>query len=394
MQDKLFTKDFLLHCFSYLMMAVSFYFLLPTLPTFVTNALGESKDKVGYIIGVYALSALIIRPFSGYLFDKYGRRTIFLCAMLAYAMIMASYSLANSLVFLLVLRLLNGGVWGMVTTGGGTIASDLVPDSRRGEGIGIFGLSMTLSMAVGPLIGLQILGENEHYQLLFLSAGGLCTIAVILSYFVNHPKISNRKNKISWSTVFEPKVVKVALVMLMLAVPFAGIMSFITLYAEELNIENTGLFFLTYAIAVSIIRPLTGKMMDSSGPGKVMALSFMGSISGLLLLSQSTGLTGFLTAAFIVGLGNGIVMPTLQTMVINLVRPEKRGVATSTFFSAIDLGVGSGAFLLGNIAEQFSLSYMYLFCGIGMVFPLLFFYFIALKDYHKQLSESLQRAHA
>jgi predicted MFS family arabinose efflux permease len=381
MTEKLYTKDFLLHCFSYLIMAVSFYFLLPTLPTFVTDVLNEDKDKVGYIIGIYALSALIIRPFSGYLFDKYGRRKLFLVSMCAYAIVMAAYGLAASFIFLLFLRLVNGGFWGMVTTGGGTITSDIVPESRRGEGIGIFGLSMTLSMAVGPLVGLQILDVTGSYTFLFLSSGVLCVIAVGLSYFVNHPKISNRKNKLEWANVFEPKVVKVSMVMLLLAFPFAGIMSFITLFAKEISIENTGLFFLIYAIGVSIIRPMTGKWVDTKGPGFVMVLSFAGTIAGLILLSQSQSLTPFLVAAFVLGLGNGIVMPTLQTMVINMVKPAKRGVATSTFFSAIDLGIGIGSFVLGNVAEIFSLSEMYLYCAIGMIIPVILFFTITLKDY-------------
>ena len=388
----LYTKDFLLHCFSYLLMAVSFYFLLPTLPTFVTDVLGENADKVGYIIGIYALSALIVRPLSGYAFDKYGRRKLFLFAMICYALVMAAYGLAASFIFLLFLRLVNGGFWGIVTTGGGTITSDLVPDSRRGEGIGIFGLSMTLSMAVGPLIGLQILKETGSYQFLFITSGVLCSLAVLMSFFVNHPKISSRNNKLSWENVFEPKVLKVSMVMLLLAFPFAGIMSFITLFAKELSIESTGMFFLIYAIGVSIIRPTTGKMMDKKGPAFVMALSFIGTISGLILLSLSSAEPSFLVAAFVLGLGNGIVMPTLQTMVINMVKPEKRGVATSTFFSSIDLGIGIGAFFLGNIAEIFSLSQMYLFCAIGMVIPVILFFGITLSDYKKKSKISLEIA--
>ena len=215
-----------------------------------------------------------------------------------------------------------------------------------------------------------------------------------MSYFVNHPKISNRKNRLSWANVFEPKVLKVSMVMFFLAFPFAGIMSFITLYAKEISIQNTGLFFLIYAIGVSIIRPLTGKIMDRRGPAFVMVLSFIGTIFGLILLSQSVALQGFLIAAFILGLGNGIVMPTLQTMVINMVRPEKRGVATSTFFSSIDLGIGIGAFFLGNIAEIFSLSQMYLFCAIGMLIPAAIFFGITLSDYKKKLTISIESINA
>jgi len=132
--------------------------------------------------------------------------------------------------------------------------------------------------------------------------------------------------------------------------------------------------------------------MDKKGPGLIMMLSFLGTITGLILLSQSTAEPSFLVAGFVLGLGNGIVMPTLQTMVINMVKAEKRGVATSTFFSSIDLGIGIGAFFLGNIAEIFSLSQMYLFCAIGMNIPAILFFGITLSDYKKKSKISIETA--
>jgi MFS family permease len=381
----LFTKDFLLHCLSYLFLSASFYFVLPVLPIYVVDFLQEDNRKVGFVIGIYALSALAIRPFGGYALDKYGRKPIFIASLTAFALIMAGYLLIGSFVSLMVLRTLHGLSWGNITTGGGTITADLVPEKRRGEGIGYFGLSMTLSMAVGPLFGLWIYNKNS-FNGVFIAALILSTLAVIMALFVRYPSIKNPLASFEKSGIFEKRVLPISLVMLLLAIPFSAILTFITLYAQEIGIANGGSFFLVYAIGVSIIRPISGKIMDNIGPGMLMFFSFAATIIGLVLIGMATDEPFFLTAAFITGIGNGIVMPTINTMVINMVPASKRGVANATFFSSIDIGIGLGAILLGYLADSFGLANMFIICALGLLFPMAYFYIFALKDYHQKIS--------
>lgn len=384
----LFTKDFILHCISYLFLSGSFYLLLPVLPIFVVDFLGEDNSKVGFIIGIYALSALIIRPLSGFALDKYGRRPIFLLSLAAFSLIMAGYLLAGTFIALLVVRTLHGLSWGIITTGGGTITADLVPEKRRGEGIGYFGLSMTLSMALGPLLGLWIFG-TEHFDYVFMSALLMSLMATIMAYFVRYPDVKNPQAKFEPNNVFEKKVLRISLVMMMLAIPFAAILTFITLFSKEIGIQNGGTFFFVYALGVSIIRPMAGKIMDKTGPGIIMLISFAATIIGMVMISFAVDRSFFLFAAFITGVGNGIVMPTINTMVINMVPAYRRGVANATFFSSIDIGIGAGAILLGYLADYTSLSQMYLICALLMIIPMIYFYTFVLKDYQEKTKISL-----
>jgi len=384
-ESRLWTGNFILHTGSYLIMAMSFYFLIPTLPKYVINVLGEDKSQVGLIIGFYAFSALAIRPISGFLFDKYGRRYLYLVSLFLFSLTMASYNLAFTFVILLGIRLIHGAVWGFLTTGGATIAADLIPEKKRGMGIGIFGLSFTLSMALGPGIGEWILKEF-NFNVLFWSAFFVALLSLIIAVNVKSPNISDRKQRVKVNNLFDRKVAPVAIVMIFLAFPFAGIMSFISLFADEIGLENGGAyFFIFYAIGVSVLRPLAGFIMDKKGPKLVVAACMIFSFSGMLMIGFSESAFLFYTAAIVTGLGNGLIMPVMQTMVINMVPPERRGVANSTLFSAIDLGFGIASFMLGMVAQFYSLKVMYILDAIILIIPTFYFFSYVLKYYHNNL---------
>lgn len=385
-QEKLWTRDFILFCLSYLLMAAGFYFLLPVLPMYVTQVLEEDKTKIGYIIGLYALSALLIRPFSGYALDTFGRRKVYVISMLLYALSMFLYSYATTFLLLLTLRFLHGFTWGMVTTGGGTIPADLIPARRRGEGIGYFGLSITLSMALGPMLGLWILGDN-NFSMLFYVAFGISIASLVLAYMVKYPTVAKaseptnqapRKNK----QMFEAKASHASVVVFLFGFAYASIFAFAAVFSSETGVGHSGMFFLLLAIGVSISRPYAGKLMDKKGPQQIMLLSFVLGFVGFMLLS-ATGhsLVVYLTAGFIIGLGCGSVIPTLQTMVMNMVMPERRGVANATYYAAVDLGIGLGSIILGYVADWASTAQMFRFCALMFVLAGAYFFSMAIKHY-------------
>lgn len=377
----LWTRDFAIHSLSYLLIFSGFYFLLPTLPFYVVNELGEDESRVGYIIGIYALSALIIRPIAGYALDAYGRKQVYLWSLFAYVLISGSYIWVDTYVSLLILRILHGLSWGVITNGGITIASDLVPVKRRGEGISYFSLSITLSMAIGPLMGLSIL-EKSNFQLLFISTFIIAIIALALALMVSYTKFPTTSKKIGWHSVYEKKVLHLTLVMLITAVTYGGLMSFITLYAKELAISNVPLVFLVYAAGVASLRPFSGQFMDKRGPGLIIMASFLITIFGYILLSQTKTEFLFLLACFTTGVGNGLIMPTILTMTANLVGSHRRGVANSTIYSAADMGIGLGSILLGYVAKIVGIGNMFLLAGLLLIVPFAYFFSAAFKHYN------------
>lgn len=155
-QDKLWTRDFVLICLANLTIFMGFQMLLPTLPVYI-NFLGGDEAMAGLVIGIFTVSAVLIRPFAGMALDVYGRKIVYMLGLLVFLISTLAYNWAPTVLALLAIRFIHGFGWGAASTAGGTIAADLIPKKRLGEGMGYYGLASTLSMAVAPTAGLYII---------------------------------------------------------------------------------------------------------------------------------------------------------------------------------------------------------------------------------------------
>lgn len=353
----LWTRDYWLVWLTSLFVASSFFILLSTMPAFAVQVLGADTAQVGLVLGIYSISAVVVRPVAGYALDSLGRRAVYIGALASFALLLLSYSLVHSVGLLLVVRLLHGASWGFNTTSGGTVVADVVPARRRGEGIGYYGLTMTLGMALGPWLG-SMLVAGGRFRVSFLVTGALGLLAVAAAWCVRYPRVPLAPRSLSWSVVFERRVVPVAVTGMLVAFALGSVFTFISLYAMEIGVAYS-LFFLAYAVGMGCSRPWAGRQVDRQGPMPVLTGGLLASACGLTLLALSRGTGTFLVAAALMGLGFGSVQPTALTMVANLVPPHQRGVATATFFSALDVGVGVGSILLGWVASVTSLRAMY-----------------------------------
>ncbi|WP_131918669.1 MFS transporter [Heliophilum fasciatum] len=386
--ERLWTKNFILICMANLMLFISFYFLLPTLPIFVTEKLGGNNDHVGYIIGILSLTAVLVRPVAGHLFDSFSRKKIQIVALIAFALIVSAYLGVTTLAMLLLLRVFHGISWGMVTTGSGTMVADIVPASRRGEGLGYYGLSNTLAMALGPSLGLYIV-QQAGFPVLFLGSlffaiATLVAVVMITDRSVKeeqqHPSPASpgsSEKQQPWyapTRFFEPKVLDLAGIMLFISTGYGGIVSFITIYGPQIGVHNGGLYFFVYAATLLLVRPIAGKIYDRQGPAKVMFLGFSGLIIAFLLLYLAQGAFLFFASAVWMGIGFGITQPNLMAMAIQRVSPFRRGKVNGTILSALDFGIGIGAILLGMFSARYGLDMMYLLCALITLVPFGWFY--------------------
>lgn len=385
--DKILSRDFILHFTSYFLMSNAFYFLLPTLQLYAENALGAKDNQLGYIMGVYAIAALLIRPFCGYVLDAYGRRSVYLWALGIFAILLGLYHYTYTFTLLLILRIFHGFAWGVITTGGSTIAADIIPEKKRAEGIGYFGLAMTFSMAVAPYFGGVIMGEDNYFNLFTISfAFGVA--ALFLALAVKVPNIKTGDTKLNLKKMFDGRVTRIAIVMFMGAFGYAGILAFIMVFAKELGFGTVkaGWFFIFFALGVAIVRILVGKIMDRKGPSGIVFIGFTVTIVGLILMSETQGFWMFMACGLLVGMGNGLIMPTVQTMALNMVPIASRGAANATFFSAVDLGIGAGAIVLGYIAENLGYRMMYFICGLILLLPLVYYFLFVRKHYYRHVA--------
>jgi MFS family permease len=394
--NKLWTPNFILITFTNLFVSAASFLLIPVLPIFAKQILKADEAQIGLIISIYTLSALILRPFVGWGLDALGRKLIYFLGLSFFALLMPWHAWLNSISSLLILRFLHGFSWGIVTTGGSTIASDLVPPSRRGEGIGYFGMSFTIAMALGPVIGLAML-KKVDFQTLFYTASALVGLAFLLANLIKYPviQINHSHNQLTFNTLFDKRGLPASWVALICSGVYGGLITFMTLFTEEKKIksglemlDSGALFFVAYAIGLTLVRPFAGKELDKNGPRKVIGGGLSVLIIGILILTASSEIYQFLLGAFIAGIGMGSILPTTLTMVVNLVEPERRGVANSTFFSMVDIGVSCGTMLLGWVASISSISIMFYLCAGLIVLPLILFFSYVLNDYQTKVLQN------
>ncbi|MED3912455.1 MFS transporter [Peribacillus simplex] len=368
--ERLWTKSFILMTVGMFFLFTAFYMLFPTLPLFIKQ-MGGNETQVGLAMGAFMLTAVIFRPFVGGLLDRFGRRPFIIWGLLLFAVAMYMYNWIGGIGVLMALRILHGVSWALSTTAILTAVTDMIPSVRRGEGMGWFSMSMTLAMAIGPLFGLWVT-QNLSYDALFLFSVGLSTAALFLMLGAKmpfQPQLGPRRIEF-----FEISVLPITTSIFFLFLAYGGIISFVSLFADSIQV-NSGTFFLVYAATLVMIRPIAGKLSDQYGEAFVIVPSLVTTILALIVLSFSTGLFGVLASAVLYGIGFGSAQPALQAATIRIVRPERAGVANASFSTATDLGIGLGSILLGWVSQNTSYQMLFTISAVSVVFSLLMFTF-------------------
>jgi MFS family permease len=362
-KSALWTRDFVLLALANLCLFFSFQMLIPTLPAFVTD-MGGDELQVGMVISVFTISAVLTRPFAGRSLDTAGRRKTLLTGLTIFILSVAGYYWLALVTLVLALRFIHGIGWGIVSTAFGTVAADLVPAERRGEGMGYFGLSSTLAMALAPMIGIGLMNAYG-YGVLFAVSLVLAVLSLGLSQLVRYQQYAPAQSpgggaKTSfWAGLIERSALFPSLLSLLFAITYGGVVSFITLFGREAGIENVGWFFLANATIMLVTRPLSGILFDRKGPHAVLLPGAFFTMAGLILLSFAHSGWMLVVAALFFGTGFGLIQPSAQAWSIQRAAPERRGAANGTLFSAFDLGISVGAMALGFVAKGTSYAEMY-----------------------------------
>jgi MFS family permease len=381
--DKLWTPNYILLTVGSFFLSLSFYLLIPTLPVFLTEALGAPKSYVGWIIATFTLAALLVRPFAGFAIDTWGRKLFLLISVFLFALLFAVHAYIQVFAGFLLIRFLHGLAWGISTTTNSTLAIDIIPPAKRGAGLGYFGLAMPVAMAFGPLVGLYLMHDG-NYSLLFYSGLGIAMVSFILLLLINYPVFKPLpRQQLTLERLIEKKALPISLIMLLLMTAYGGIVSFITIYAIENHVGETGLFFMVYAIGLALSRVLAGNIFDKKGPRILAPIGSLLVFVGILVLSLLPTTLGFLVSAAFIGIGFGIIFPVFQAMVNNMVVPNRRGAANSSLFTALDLGIGLGAVLTGYFSDLFGLGTAFIILASTILLATILFPFLALKHYTK-----------
>ncbi|MDP4083151.1 MAG: MFS transporter [Bacillota bacterium] len=388
-KPKLWTKNFISISVSNFFLFMTFYFLLVTLPSFSLQELHSSVSGAGLMTTVFLISAIISRPLAGKWIERSGPNKVLLTALFVFFGASLFYFFPKSMVSFLAVRFLHGIGFGMATTVAGAIVANIIPTSRRGEGMGYFIMSTNLAMVLGPFIGLTTIQQWGPKVLFLISSIG--ALAALLSGLnVKLPKKEENVQKFprvpfSFKQYFEPSAVPISIVGAFFAIIYSSILSFVSVYAHQIHLGHvSSFFFVVYAIVLLISRPFTGKWFDQRGANIIVFPSIILFAIGMFVLSKSSNASSFLLSAGMIGLGWGTIFPTLQTIAIQDVSPKKRGLATATFLSIYDTGVGFGSFIVGVIVSKMSFSSFYLVSSFYLLVGVLLYYLLHSRKKHEK----------
>lgn len=386
MSEKIWNRNFIFLVISNFLMFVTYYAILSALPIYLVTNLHASKFLVGITVGVYTIASVLVRPFSGFALDRFGRRTVFLLSLILYSFLFVGYLVALGITSLIVLRFVQGLSWGFSTVSGSTIAADIVPVHKRGEGMGYFSLSTTLGMSVGPVIGL-FLSHRWGYTAMFVSGTLISFISLVFAYAVHLRKrfLVGKHIALKRNNMFEKTALLPSANVLITMTAYGALLSFIALYGREIGIRNSGMYFLIFSFGIAAARVTAGKVFDRHGPRKLLTYCITLLILGFLLLAMAKNEVLFYISAILIGFGNGVIFPTFQTMVNNLVDATHRGAANATLYTAVDLGMGFGMFMAGLVAQHISMPAIFWLSAVVCFAGLIFFRGMVLKRYERDI---------
>lgn len=394
MKDRLVTPSYCFILAANFLLYFGFYILMPVLPFYLTEVFGLGKGSIGTILACYTVAALLVRPFSGYLLDAFARKPLYLLAFTVFTSVFGLYLLAGSVLLFVALRIIHGLSFGMVTVAGNTIVIDIMPSSRRGEGIGYYGLANNIAMSLGPMTGL-FLHDYYSFTVIFLSALGCCLAGLVMASLVKtpvKPRIE-RDSPISLDRFILLKGIPVGIDLLLISIPYGITTTYVAMYAKSIGVvSGTGLFFTFMALGMAVSRMFSGRQVDHgkitqvimAGIG-IVIFCYIGLFVCEPLFAVSETLVKIILygSALALGVGSGMMFPAFNTMFVNLGRNDQRGTATSTYLTSWDIGIGIGLVTGGVIGEAYSFSYAYLIGAVLCIVSLIIFKFRIIPHFQK-----------
>ncbi|MDE5843875.1 MAG: MFS transporter [Muribaculaceae bacterium] len=391
--DKLWNKEYIKVMTCNFLLFSAFYLLTPLLPIYLDQKFEADKDLIGIVLSGYVIATLLVRPFSGFVVDTFDRKTVLIACFTLFFICFTGYLGASTLLMFAIVRTFHGIPFGATTVANSTVAIDVLPTSRRNEGIGFYGLSNNIAMAIAPSVGIYLYHATNNFSLLFwisliLSfAGFLCSTTIKLPHRVP----VEGKKKISLDHFFLGRAWLLAVNICFFGACWGVMSNYVALYGQkELNItDGTGVFFALLSAGLVISRLQGAKSLRA---GKLTSNALIGvilSFIGFTLFGFIRHPWAFYLSAILVGLGNGRMYPAFLNMFIKIARHDQRGTANSSILISWDLGMGFGILIGGFIAEAIGFGAAFktvaIFQGIGM---LLFIFFTGKFFEKRKLNEN------
>ena len=392
MYDKLWSKDFIFITMTNFLMYLIHYTLIVTVTIFTIDKYHASESMGGLAAGIFIIGMLFGRLVSGRIIDNLQPKKVLIYGIIFSIITVALYFAINSLLILMIVRLLHGVAFGLSSTATGTISSRIIPDNRKGEGIGYYALSVTTASAIGPFTGI-ILNQRFGFESIFIVSLAVIIFAFVISLFIKGlPKTEpstrdNEPKQKGLSAYIQKEALPISFVIIFVGIAYSSVLSFLTVYTEQINLATaSSFFFIVYAVSTFVTRPFTGKIYDHFGENKVMYPVLISFMVGLILLSATHTSLLLLISAIFIGIGYGTIIPSAQAIAIQQSPVEKIGLATSTFYMFADFGAGIGPFILGVLIPIMGYRNLYITMAALVILSIVLYFILHGKKVAKNTS--------
>ncbi len=382
-KTKLWTKDFIMLSIINFLTFLIHFLLFVTIASYAVTEFHAVTSQAGLVAGIFIIGALFGRLGTGSIIEDLGNRKVLIAGAVVFIVTSALYYAAVNLTLLIIFRLLHGMAFGIMTTAVGTIIAKVIPAHRRGEGIGYYSMGAILAVALGPFIGI-ILIQYMSFKMIFIFTTILAIISFAISFFIDEPATESSAHKqekvmkrMRLANFLEFKAIPISIIILIIGFSYSGLLTFISLYAEQIHLEKAASFyFLIYSITVLISRPVSGRLLDVRGENFVIYPTLFLYALGMLLFSQANQDITLLLAGVIIGLSYGNLISCAQAVSIKGVPSHRLGLATSTYFIFVDLGFGIGPYMLGFLISYTGYRGLYLMMVFVILASIIIYYFL------------------
>lgn len=321
--------------------------VLPVLPRYVHGPLDSGDVAVGIVIGAYAITGLLLRPFAGRLADRRGRKPAVLLGIVGVALGGLLYLPSLGLAGVILARLVTGAGEGALYTAGSAWIVDMAPEARRGRVLGLYGLAVWGGLSVGPLAG-ELLLDLGGYNAVWIFAAALPLLGALIASRVPDPFVPHTQTEPH--PLIAPEAIGPGIAVALAAVGYAAVASFVVLHLEARGIDDGVVVFGAFAAMIVITRLVAGDLPDRVGPVRVAIVAGFAEAGGLLTIALAQDLTVAIIGGAAMGAAFSLINPSLMLIALGRVTPAARGAAMGTYTAFFDAGVGFGAPLAGLAA--------------------------------------------
>ena len=364
--QKIWNRKFILLFITNLLVLAAFYASIPIIPVYCQE-IGITGAKVGIVLTAMSLATILFRPVAGYLLDNFNRYRVYLIFLAMFCLAFPAFLIFPIFGALVVIRLYMGAVYSVCGSATMTLAGDVLPPRKITEGISRFAFTISIGMAVGPYVGIQVQNHlNSKTSFLTVFAIAVAALVCVSCCRIKYPKVQRKKFALK-DSIYKPALPFMCN-MMFLMIPYGAVIAYSSILAQEKGLTAVIPYFYICLVAGMLLSKLSTQRMIDAGRHRVLV--YVSLVVLVLTMASYVFLeTGahLLIAGFFFGLGYGVLQPLFQSFVTGTTPKPKRGVANATYLLSYDIGIGIGALLMGFMQESIGLTTGFALTAIAYV---------------------------